>query len=171
MENFINQHKAALSGNLENQSNNKCDAINCFSTNKDFVNFVSCDTCDRTYHPKCECIADAYSISAEQVYCCLRCSEVEDIARLLNQKISNLLDEEDLLMKKTILSTILCDNLNAKYNRIIGLREKMLNAALDGIKVVRQAHHGNVMVGNHCNIVLQKYHCLTKIIKNYRRQN
>ena len=127
MENFINQHKAALSGNLENQSNNKCDAINCFSTNKDFVNFVSCD---RTYHPKCECIADAYSISAEQVYCCLCCSEVEDIARLLNQKISDLLDEEDLL-KKTILSTILCDNLKAKYNRIIGLREKMLNAALE----------------------------------------
>ena len=123
MENIINQHKAALPGNLENQSDNKCDAINCFSTNIDSVNLVSCDTCDRTY-AKCECIADAYSISGEQVYCCLRCSEVEDIARLLDQKISDLLDEEDLLKKKTILSTILCDNLKAKYNRIIGLREK-----------------------------------------------
>ena len=101
MENIINQDKAALSGNLENQSDNKCDAINCFSTNIDSVNLVSCDTCDRTY-AKCECIADAYSISGEQVYCCLRCSEVEDIARLLDQNISDLLDDEDLLKKKTI---------------------------------------------------------------------
>ena len=40
----------------------------------------------------------------------------------------------------------------------------MLNAALDNIKVVRQAYHGNVMVGNHCHIVLKHFTMLTRVL-------
>ena len=58
----------------------------------------------------------------------------------------------------------LCDNLKAEYTNIIGSHERSLNLALESIKVVRQAYHGNVMVGNHCIIVLKRFEVLTSII-------
>ena len=47
---------------------------------------------------------------------------------------------------------------------MVGEREKKLNDALESIKVIRQAYHGNVMVGNHCVIVLKKFKTLTNVI-------
>ena len=35
---------------------------------------------------------------------------------------------------------------------------------LDGIKVVRQAYHGNVFVGNHCKIILRNFVMLGDVI-------
>ena len=58
----------------------------------------------------------------------------------------------------------LYDNLKAEYTNIIGSHERSLNLALESIKVVRQAYHGNVMVGNHCVIVLKRFAVLTSII-------
>ena len=62
------------------------------------------------------------------------------------------------------MAEIACDNLKARYTKIFGIREKLLNTALDSIKVVRQAFHGNVMVGNHCHIVLKKFKILTHVV-------
>ena len=56
---------------------------------------------------------------------------------------------------------IKCDNLKAKHDSVVGEQEKTLNKALEEMKVVRQAYHGNVMVGNHCIIVLKKFQALT----------
>ena len=40
----------------------------------------------------------------------------------------------------------------------------MLNAALDNVKVVRQAYHGIAMVGNHCHVVLKHFTKLTRVL-------
>ena len=45
------------------------------------------------------------------------------------------------------------------------MHEKALNDAIEAIKVIRQAYHGNVMVGNHCAMVLKKFTVLTAVIK------
>ena len=39
----------------------------------------------------------------------------------------------------------------------IGVYECQLLKTLDRIKVVRQAYHGNVFIGNHCKIILNNY--------------
>ena len=64
-----------------------------------------------------------------------------------------------------VIARIKCDNLKAQYDSIVGEREKELNRALESMKVVRQAYHGNVMVGNHCIIVLKTFCDLTAIIR------
>ena len=56
-----------------------------------------------------------------------------------------------------------CDSLKASFCKVMGVRESQLNEALESIKVVRQAYHGNVMVGNHCIIVLNHYQKLTSV--------
>ena len=42
----------------------------------------------------------------------------------------------------------------------------MSNAALNSIKVVRPAYHGNIFVGNHCHIVLKNFKVLTRVLSN-----
>ena len=46
----------------------------------------------------------------------------------------------------------------------MGPREKDLLQCLDDIKVVRQAYHGNVFVGNHCKVILKNYERLCRVI-------
>ena len=48
----------------------------------------------------------------------------------------------------------------------MGVRESQLNEALESIKVVRQANHGNVLVENHCIIVLNNHQKLTSVISS-----
>ena len=79
-------------------------------------------------------------------------------------KISTLSHEEDDINACVVDAKIKCDNLKANYSKMTGDRESQLNIALESIKVIRQAYHGNVMVGNHCVIVLQKYSILTNVI-------
>ena len=57
-----------------------------------------------------------------------------------------------------------CDNLKSAYMNMAGEREQKLNDTLESIKVIRQAYHGNVMVGNHCVLVLKEFKMLTDVI-------
>ena len=45
----------------------------------------------------------------------------------------------------------------------IGDRERQLLETLDSIKVVCQAYHGNVFIGNHCKIILNNYEKLCSV--------
>ena len=105
------------------------------------------------------------SLSHTTVYSCISCLNL-DIVDVFDTKIAHLLSEEDELTHKCIEARIKCDNYKADYNNLQGEWENQLNNALEGIKVVRQAYHGNVMVGNHSIIVLKKYHELTAVISN-----
>ena len=47
---------------------------------------------------------------------------------------------------------------------LMGGYEKQLDLALTVLNVVRQAYHSKVMVGNHCQKVLNRFEVLTKVI-------
>ena len=82
------------------------------------------------------------------------------------QKITVLIDDERVLNAKIVEAKVKCDNFQAKYRSIVGTREKQLINALEFIEVVRQAYHGNVLVGNHCITVLRKYSFLSSVIND-----
>ena len=48
----------------------------------------------------------------------------------------------------------------------IGDYERQLLETLDRIKVVRQAYHGNVFIGNHCKIILKNYEKLCDVVSD-----
>ena len=99
-------------------------------------------------------------------YLCLNCRGVTDKSNVFSDTITALIDEEDDLNAEIVKMRVLCEDLNAKYKEIVGVREKSLNDALESIKIVRQACHGNVMVGNHCVIALKSYLVLTSVISD-----
>ena len=48
----------------------------------------------------------------------------------------------------------------------MGVHEQRLLDILDEIKVVRQAYHGNVFVGNHCKLVLKNHELLCSVVSD-----
>ena len=150
-----------------NKNVEKCNSAFCIVTVHDInIDWALCDDCDSWYHTMCEALTpqEEISLTDNAMYKCVVCAGIEDIGDIYRSKISLLIDEEELINVSSIAARILCDDLKAKYSDIMGDREKRLSDALDSIKVVRQAYHGNVMVGNHCVIVLNRYHVLTDII-------
>ena len=69
-----------------------------------------------------------------------------------------------LANEKLIATKIKCDNFKSRYCDMAGECEKRLSDALESKNVVLQAYHRNVMVGNHCVIVLKNDLTLTEII-------
>ena len=123
--------------------------------------------CDQWYHAMCEVLSPQEEVSLQDIpsYKCLHCLGINGtLIDVYNMKISTLLHEEDDINARVVDAKIKCDNLKANYSKMTGDRESQLNIALESIKVIRQAYHGNVMVGNHCVIVLQKYSILTNVI-------
>ena len=57
-----------------------------------------------------------------------------------------------------------CLRLKSLIEEMVGPTEKNLLKLLDEIKVVRQAYHGNVFVGNHCKIILRNFVMLCDVI-------
>ena len=76
------------------------------------------------------------------------------------------MQEEDVINKQKIDCAIICDELKAVYQKHSSDREKQLTQTLEDMKVVRQAYHGNVMVGNHTVIVLKNYKKLTIVVSD-----
>ena len=146
----------------------KCEADNCFVTLHDVnVGWVCCDTCDGWHHTMCEGLAPIEEVNVvDTEYICIRCSGVVDRSEVFTAKINTLIEEETILNHEIVNTRITCDDLKAKYSNAIGARNKSLNLALESIKVVRQAYHDNVMVGNHCIIVLEKFLVLTSVISD-----
>ena len=82
------------------------------------------------------------------------------------ETIAKLIAEEDVINSKLIDIEIEVDGMKAKYSKYSGPRETALENALKNMKVQRQAYHSNVIVGNHCRIVLKGHHELTAIISD-----
>ena len=142
-----------------NKNIEKCNSAFCIVTVHDInIDWVLCDDCDSWYHTMCEALTpqEEISLTDNAMYKCAVCAGIEDIGDIYRSKISLLIDEEELINVSAIAARILSDDLKAKYSDIMGDREKRLSDAL--------AYHGNVMVGNHCVIVLNRYHVLTDII-------
>lgn len=86
-----------------------------------------------------------------------------DIAEIIQNKIGEILFQEDRLKTNCIQLTIVCDGLKAKKNEM-GPQELLLNRCLNEIKVVRQVYHENAFVDNHCKLVLKNYAKLCRVI-------
>ena len=59
-----------------------------------------------------------------------------------------------------------CEALKDSIDSNIGDYECQLLETLDRIKVVRQAYHGNVFIGNHCKIILKNYEKLYDVVSD-----
>lgn len=57
-----------------------------------------------------------------------------------------------------------------KKAKLWGLFKRKLIKALDDMKVDRQSYHGSIFVGNHCQIILEKYSHLCKILVDYPQE-
>ena len=60
----------------------------------------------------------------------------------------------------------LCDEMKTRSETNMGPREQLLNRKLEEMKVIRQAYHDNVFVGNHCKLVLKNHEALCSVIKD-----
>ena len=143
----------------------KCSSEFCFISKHDInVNWVECNSCDNRYHSMCEGHSPMKETSSTGEYNCTNCSGHETVPEVINRKIDHLLSEEDKLNDRIVEIREKCDNLKAAYNTYVGPNERSLLDALESLKVVRQAYHGNVMVGNHCHKVLEDYQTLTRVL-------
>ena len=59
-----------------------------------------------------------------------------------------------------------CHSEQARNESTMGPREQLLNRKLEEMKVIRQAYHGNVFVGNHCKLVLKNHEALCSVIRD-----
>ena len=185
MTNRLNRYEAVLNDNtaenvkLSNVSDvrkksmkrtavEKCKMQHCFVTTHHDINvlWVQCDSCDSWLHVMCEGRSSIEELENDGDYICVECSGIEDHFQIFADKINKLIDEEEELSHEIICLGAVCDDLNAVYHNVIGSREKALISALESIKVVRQAYHGNVMVGNHCVKVLKNCQVLTNVISD-----
>ena len=147
----------------------KCESDCCFVTDYDYnVELVSCSNCNSSYHTMCEGLSPVEEVNAgENPYTCIRCTGIVNVSDVFADQVNLLIEDESEMNKEIVAVRTQCDDLKAEYNRIIGARERSLNLALESLKVVRQAYHGSVMVGNHCVIVLEKYLELTSVINDH----
>ncbi len=83
---------------------------------------------------------------------------------MVREKAAETLSEEDSIRSDMVGLSIECDNRKAMSECNMGPRERELNRKLEDMKVIRQAYHGNVFVGNHCEIVLKNYELLCSVI-------
>ena len=98
----------------------------------------------------CETLSPLEELSLSDArYQCATCSGVEDINEVYHRKINTLIEEEDVLKGIEIEAKIKCDNLKAAFSKVMVVPETQLDDTLEKIKVVCQAYHGNVMVGNY----------------------
>ena len=57
-----------------------------------------------------------------------------------------------------------CEAIKGSIDWNIGDYEQELLETLDRIKVVHQAYHGDVFIGNHCKIILNNYEKLCDVV-------
>jgi len=97
-------------------------------------------------------------------FICARCSGSVCIVDVMGAKLEALSDEQLRLEQVIGGLQIDCERQRHEIDEYIGPHERRLLTSLDKIRVVRQAYHGNVFVGNHCKVILKKYEELLECI-------
>ena len=132
------------------------------------VNWTECVKCLNWVHCQCEGIfSQGTSLSDNADFQCLRCQSFftgESIRDYFvaksneNSKHQRKLDLDIAELKSQ------CAALKDSIDSNIGDYEQQLLKTLDRIKVVRQAYHGNVFIGNHYKIILNNYEKLCDVV-------
>ena len=125
------------------------------------INWIECVKCLNWVHCLCEGIfSQGTSLSDDTDFQCLRCQSffAEESIRDYSVAKSNGNSKRQCKLELDIAelksqSATLKDSIDSN----IGVYECQLLKTLDRIKVVRQAYHGNVFIGNHCKIILNNY--------------
>jgi len=170
--NFI----AANSANISKRSKKKPNAcmspaciLTCFD---DFDLWIQCSTCERWVHALCETLnqneSAVFQLNSDLLFECLACKGIgsQDLVNFVAGKISDLNKAMPELEDQIRSLNLLCERYKQENAQAVGVRQGQLLSKLDELKVVRQAYHGNVFVGNHCKIVLSRYHILCDVISD-----
>ena len=162
--------KRANKASGKQRSQEMCSSLICCVTHfDDSITVVQCDNCNSWVHTLCECFhpfEDLTITTVEWYMLCLHCRDIEkgDLAGMLKSKIDDTLGEEDRLQLEINELSKPCYELKARAACKMGSREKLPNRKLEDMKVIRQAYHGNVFVGNHCKLILNTYESLCNVV-------
>jgi len=165
---------AANSGNrkISKRKPEACKSLTCVMTCYDTWDlWIQCSFCNGWVHAFCEFLSQSDSMGFQlndKDYRCLKCQgiERETLINYVSAKISDLNEKQIQLEGEVNTLTLRCESYKQEHAQNIGDGEKHLLDKLDELKVVRQAYHGNVFVGNHCKIVLGKYKALCSVISD-----
>ena len=113
--------------------------------------------------------AEDSCIQTSEQYICISCSHginQDSYMEFLNLKLCENKDHQTALGDDVNFLMQECQLLKAQYDSIIGEKEKQLLQVLEQIKVMRQAYHGNVFIGNHCKKILKNYKMLCEVVQD-----
>ena len=121
-------------------------------------------------HCLCEGIfSEGTSLSDDAYFQCLRCQSlgsVESIWDSFVAKPHGNSERRHIVELEVAEVKSKCGALKDLIDLNIGDYERQLLEILDRIKVVRQAYHGNVFIGNHCKIILNNYEKLHDVVSD-----
>ena len=101
-----------------------------------------------------------------QCLCCLSCITEDSIRNYFVAKSKENSERQRKLELDIAELKSHCEALKDSIDSNIGDYERQLLETLDRIKVVRQAYHGNVFIGNHCKIILKNYEKLCDVVSD-----
>ena len=146
----------------------KCKSVVCCETKYDVnISWVMHTTCRSWVHYLCEGIPNT-SFGDDAVYECLSCRSFipETLEGYFVAKLQENRDRQFQLETQILAKKSECEAQKELIAAYIGDRERQLLETLDSIKVVRQAYHGNVFIGNHCKIILNNYEKLCSVVSD-----
>ena len=148
-----------------------CKSVCCVISEYDCnVNWIQCDTCLCWFHVLCEGFASSeiVQVKSSSTYNCLRCSgavaDLDSVKKHNVARLELLREKQKIVEKEFKLLRDECLRLKSLIEEMVGPTERNLLKLLDDIKVLRQAYHGNVFVGNHCKIILRNFVMLCDVI-------
>ena len=147
----------------------KCESVVCCVTKYDVnISWVMCTKCQSWVHYLCEGIPPDTSFGDDAVYECLSCKSFipETLEGYFVAKLQENRDRQFQLETQILAKKSECEAQKELIAAYIGDRERQLLETLDSIKVVRQAYHGNVFIGNHCKIILNNYEKLCSVVSD-----
>ena len=166
----------ALNDDIAKQSDNsrkrakkqeKCASLRCCISDFDGnIFWIKCDTCEKRMHSLCEGFSstEEKSLSELDNYCRLSCGGVEYIIANLEAKFNSIRIKQTELESRFKALRDRCLQFRLDAEEAMGPLELSLLTILDDIKVVRQAFHGNIFVGNHCKIILRNHGLLCSVL-------
>ena len=112
--------------------------------------------------------SEIVQVKSSSTYNCLRCigavAGLDSVKKHNVARLELLREKQKIVEKEFKLLRDECLRLKSLIEEMVGPTEKNLLKVLDDIKVVRQAYHGNVFVGNHCKIILRNFVMLCDVI-------
>ena len=151
--------------------NERCKSVVCCISKYDSnINWIECVKCLNWVHCLCKGIfSQGTSLSDDADSQCLHCRSFITEKSIRDYFVAKSNEKSERKGKLKLDITELksqCEALKDSIDSNIGDCERQLLETLDRIRVVRQAYHGNVFIGNHCKIILNNYEKLCDVVSD-----